>query len=67
MLGRREYTPRDLEIVRKIMTDCGPADAVRSEGMALVEQAKSILKEFPANVYRRCLTDLVDYLIDREK
>lgn len=67
MLGRREYTPRDLEIVRRIMTDCGAAEAVRTEGLALAAQAKAMLKEFPANVYRRCLTEMVDYLIAREK
>lgn len=67
LLGRREYTPRDMEVVCKLMTDCGAAAAVESEETELADHAKSILKEFPANVHRKCLLELVDYLITREK
>lgn len=68
MLGHREYTPHDLETVRP---DHGrtpaPAGVLEKEEAELADRAKSILKEFPANVYRKCLLELVDYLIEREK
>ncbi len=67
MLGRREYTARDLEAVREIMVNCGAAKAIESEGLALVEKAKGILKEFPANVHRKCLLELMDFLVARER
>ena len=67
MLGHREYTPHDLETVRRIMVDSGAAGVLEKEEAELADRAKSILKEFPANVYRKCLLELVDYLIEREK
>lgn len=45
----------------------GAAGVLEREEAELADRAKSILKEFPANVYRKCLLELVDYLIEREK
>lgn len=67
MLGHREYTPHDLETVRRIMVDSGAAGVLEKEEAELADRAKSILKEFPANVYRKCLLELVDYLIEPGK
>jgi len=67
LLGRREYTPQDLDAVRRIMTDCGAAAAIEAEETELADRAKALLKEFPANVHRKCLLELVDYMITREK
>jgi len=67
MLGHREYAPHDMEIVREIMTSCGAAAEITSEENKLADHAKAILNEFPAGVYRKCLVELVDYMITREK
>lgn len=67
MLGHREYTQHDLETVRRIMIDSGAAECVNNEAAELAARAREILMEFPKNVYRKCLLELVDYLIAREK
>jgi geranylgeranyl diphosphate synthase type I len=67
LLGHREYASHDLDAVRRIMADCGAAAAIETEETELADRAKAILTEFPANVHRKCLLELVDYMITREK
>ena len=67
MLGRREYTQHDLDIVRGIMVDSGAAGSLNSEAEDLSDKARRILNEFPKNKFRTYLLGLVDYLITREK
>ena len=67
MLGRREYTQHDLDIVRGIMVDSGAAGSLNSEAEDLADKARRILNEFPKNKFRTYLLGLVEYLITREK
>ncbi len=67
LIGRGEYSKNDLDTVRRIMHDSGAVAMIDAETAQLAERARNLLREFPDNVYRQCLIDLINFLINRER
>lgn len=67
LIGRAEYSPTDLDTVRRIMHDSGATAMIDAETAQLAERARNLLREFPDNIYRQCLIDLINFLINRER
>ena len=67
ILGKKDLRPTELEKVRGILRACGAESAIRERATGLTEDARSLLRQFPANEYRDLLGDWLDYLIGRDR
>ncbi len=67
MIGLPELSESELARARQIIYDSGAAAAATAEAAHLAERARNLLLEFPDNVYRQCLIDMVNFLVTRER
>lgn len=55
------------ERVLRLLVESGELKRARDEAAAYVRQAQESLKIFPETLYRRALTDIAQYIIDRDR
>lgn len=65
LTGQPFYSSEMVEIIKKLLTDCGAEDAVRQREKALTDEALAALRNLPDNPYREKLIALTEYLMKR--
>ncbi len=53
--------------VLAILAECGELEKAREEAYSYAARAQEVLKIFPDNQYRRALTDIAQYIIERDR
>ena len=67
LLYQVSYTIDELEEVRRIFTQCGSVEYLLNKISLMTRQAQDNLAQLPETPERKFLSDLADYLINREK
>ena len=66
MTGLPFYSMEMVQIIRRIITDCGAEEAIRTISKNATDKALESLSRLPANEYRNKLCGLTAYLLKRE-
>ncbi|MFA7230969.1 MAG: polyprenyl synthetase family protein [Victivallaceae bacterium] len=67
LIGMVEYSRPAIERVRELMRQSGAEKFVLDKSNEFADKARTILKSFPGNKYRKLLLEFIDFLVTREK